>query len=72
MSDDLELVRGVLREVLVDATAPAAAKVQAARTLAELIGALGRHQTTPPSSNRAANDMSLEDIDAELDALGAA
>ena len=69
MEDDNELIRGALRDVIRDRDAPAAARVQAARTLAEIVGDLGRHADAPANPNRLANDMTLSEIDAELNAL---
>jgi len=69
MENDVELICGALREIVGDAEAPAAARVQAARSLAEIVGALGRHQDAPTRSTRPAGDMTLAEIDAELDAL---
>jgi hypothetical protein len=69
MEDDKNLILGALRDVIADRDAPAAARVQAARTLAEIIGALGRHADAPPPSNKSSGDMTLDEIDAELNAL---
>jgi hypothetical protein len=66
---DSELIRGALREVIGDSDAPASARVQAARTLAEIVGELGRQADAPANPNRSSGDMTLDEIDAELDAI---
>ena len=42
-----DFITETLRGIMADATAPAAARAQAARTLAEMVGALGRHSAPP-------------------------
>jgi len=69
LQSDSELIRGALRDVIGDRDAPASARVQAARTLAEIVGELGRHAETPTRSGRSSGDMTLTEIDAELDAI---
>ena len=69
LQTDSELILGALRDVIGDRDAPAASRVQAARTLAEIVGDLGRHAETPTRSGRSSGDMTLLEIDAELDAL---
>ena len=69
MQTDSDIILAALRDVINDKTAAAAARVQAARTLAEIAGLLGKHQDAPTRpGTRAAGDMSLAEIDAELDA----
>lgn len=46
-ADDGLLIRQTLRDLLADPICPAAAKAQAARTLAEMGGLLGKHQDKP-------------------------
>jgi hypothetical protein len=53
---DPDVARRVLREVALDATAPAAARAQAARTLLELAGQLGRHAEDPADKRQSALD----------------
>lgn len=66
LEDDRLLVRATLREVM-SSDAPAAAKAQAARTLAELTGLLGRHQDKPDSQDsRALSALSQDELRAEL------
>jgi len=64
--EDLELARRVLREVAQDGEAPPAARAGAARTLLELIGALGRHAAPPPDPSRALSEMDAGELRAEL------
>ena len=70
--DNSLLIGKTLRAVLTDPGAPAAAKVQAARTLAEMDGLLGRHQSEPVKSTQPAADMSPAEIERELQAIDAA
>ena len=63
---DTELARSALRAVAGDATAPPAARAQAARTLAEMAGALGRHALAPVTDTRPLTDLSAADLRAEL------
>ena len=57
-----ELVRQIMR----DGAAPAAARAQAARTLAEMVGALGRHAAPPASEAKPVAEMTREELEAEL------
>lgn len=59
-----------LLAVASDATSPAAARAQAARTLLELDGALGPGRV-PDTGKRPVSEMTLADIDAEISALEA-
>lgn len=63
---DTELARRALRAVLVDPLAPAASRAQAARTLAEIAGALGRHAQAPREALGPLTDMTPEQLRAEL------
>jgi len=66
---DQELAREALRSILTDRTAPAAAKASAARTLAELAGALGRHAKPVDDDLPDAFAMTRSEINAELSGL---
>lgn len=69
LSDDAELAKQALRDVIRDANAPAAAKAQAARTLAELAGAIGRNAKPPADAGRPLGELTRADLEAELAAL---
>lgn len=63
---DRLLVRETLRKVM-SSDAPAAAKAQAARTLAELTGLLGKHQDKPDENDsKPLSAMSQAELRAEL------
>lgn len=64
--------RAALEDVVKDQQTPAAAKVFAARTLAEMDGQIGKHQA-PPSTRATAPLASLSrvDLEAELGRLRA-
>jgi hypothetical protein len=49
-----------------DADAPASAKAQASRTLAEMNGQLGRHSKPATDDQPDPNNMTLAQIEAEL------
>lgn len=70
--DDMALAKTALREVMQDATAPAAARAAAARTVLELTGALGRHAAAPIDPSRPTSELSRGDLLAELAAIEAA
>jgi len=55
-----------LQLIVCDATAPAAARVAAARTLLEMSGRIGKHQPKPAAGSLRPGEMSLSEIDAEL------
>lgn len=59
-SDD-DIARETLRAICQDATASASAKASAARTLAEMAGAIGRH-AEKPNKNKDLADMTLEEL----------
>lgn len=63
---DADLVRNTLRAICSDATAPVAAKAQAARTLAEMAGALGRHSAPPTPPSKPVASLTLAELEAEL------
>ena len=61
------LARAALRAVIKDKLAPPAAKAQAARTLAEMSGVLGRHQDKPNKMDTAPlSGLSQAELKAEL------
>ncbi len=61
------LILETCRTVATDPNAPAAARVQAARTLAEMAGLLGKVQTGALDTGETREaEMSPEDIDREL------
>lgn len=49
-------------EVAKDKTAPPAARVQAARTLAEAAGVVGRHAESPAGKRKSVADMTLDEL----------
>lgn len=69
--DDETLAKAALRAVMLDPTAPAAAKAQAARTMLELSGSLGKHAKPPVDPSRSLAEMTPEELRAELEAMGA-
>ena len=69
---DIALALAALRAVAADPEAPAAARGQAARTLLEVRGSLGRHAAPPATAERALASMSRADIAAEIARLRAA
>lgn len=68
---DAELVRRTLRLIMLDANAPAAAKAQAARTLAEMAQMLGRDRVPPPDPSKPVGELTRAELEAELAALAA-
>lgn len=62
-------VAATLKALILDETTPAAAKVNAARTLAEIDGLIGRHQTPPERGTPALASLSRDDLVAELERL---
>lgn len=70
-AQDVDLVRETLRAICRDPSAPAAARAQAARTLAELANALGRHAPPPPPPvTKPLAQMTRAELEAELARLG--
>lgn len=63
---DQDLVLEVLRSVMADPDAPAAARTQAARTLAEVKGMVGRHAAPPDLDTKPSSIMSRAELEAEL------
>ena len=61
MPENKQQIIKVLREVALDKTAPAAARVSAVKTLAELDGLLGRH-AEKPNAKKDLDDMTLEEL----------
>lgn len=55
--------------ILENPSFPAAARVQAARTLAELEGRIGRHQAAPERDSRPIAALSRDELIGELDRL---
>ncbi len=68
-AEDKALIRLTLRQIMTDPTAPAAAKAQAARTLAEMVGQLGRN-AKPPSDGKPVGSLTRAEIMAELASIG--
>lgn len=67
---DVSLALDTLRDVARDPTAPAAARGQAARTLLEAKGVLGRHAEPPPKvSDAPVSSLSRAELERELGAL---
>lgn len=69
MTMDRALAAQALRDVIADQDAPAAAKTQAARTLLEMEGALGKHQTPPVATRQDLSTMTRAEILAEIERL---
>lgn len=63
---DLSLARQTLRDIMRDPLASAAAKASAARTLAEMAGALGRHAKPPADSDRPLHEMTRAELEQAL------
>lgn len=70
-SSDADLVRETLREIMRDKDAPASAKAQAARTMAEMTMQLGRNQREPVDPGQPVKEMTRAAIEAELKAMKA-
>jgi hypothetical protein len=68
---DAELVKSSLRKVLLDQNATPAAKASAARTLAEIVGIIGRNSKPPSDDGKPLASMSRDEMAAELAALEA-
>ena len=64
--DDETLAKAALRSVMLDKAAPAAAKAQAARTMLELLGSLGRHAKPPVDESRSLAEMTPDELRREL------
>jgi hypothetical protein len=70
--DDIDIAKEALRAVMLDPTAPAAARAAAARTVLELNGALGRNAAPPIDPSKPTSELSRGDLLAELALLEAA
>lgn len=62
-----QVAERALLAVAKDDTAPAAARAQAARTLAEMAGALARTKAAP--SDKPPSEMTMAELDARIGAL---
>jgi hypothetical protein len=58
-----------LKSIVSDPKAPAAARVNAARTLAEMDGQIGRHQIVPERDTPSLATLSRDELIAELERL---
>jgi hypothetical protein len=68
--DTRELALAALRDICGNPDAPAAARAQAARTLLEIDGSLGKHALPPiKPGNKPLAELSREEMAAELQAL---
>ena len=70
-AQDTENTRKTLQAIADDPSAPASARVQAARTLAEMSGQIGRLQRTA-DGQRPVRDLTRAELEAELVSLRAA
>ena len=68
---DGDLVRATLRAIMADTLAPAAAKAQAARTLAEITNQIGRNSEPAPDAARPVRGLSRADLERELAGIAA-
>jgi hypothetical protein len=66
MSDLANIATGTLREVMTDKQAPASARVQAARTVLELAGELGRGKLDP-EVDRPLSELSADELTRMID-----
>jgi hypothetical protein len=65
----IELAKATLQAICVSSDAPSNAKATAARTLLELVGALGRHADPSSMNTTPASEMSLEQLEARIASL---
>jgi hypothetical protein len=65
----IELAKETLQAICISQEAPSNAKATAARTLLELVGALGRHADPTALNTVPASEMSLEQLEARIAAL---
>ena len=65
----IELARQTLSAICLSPDAPSNAKATAARTLLELVGALGRHSDPSAMNTIPASEMSLEQLEARIASL---
>lgn len=68
-ADTIELAKATLTQICLAKDAPSNAKATAARTLLELVGALGRHADPSALNTIPASEMSLEQLEARIAAL---
>jgi hypothetical protein len=68
-AETIELAKETLRQICVAPDAPSNAKATAARTLLELVGALGRHADPSSMNTIPASEMSLEQLEARIASL---
>ncbi len=67
---DVELIKKTLRDAMSEKDTPTAAKVSAARTMADLLGMGGRH-TKPLDLNKPVNEMTADELEREIAAIQA-
>lgn len=67
--ETIELAKTTLQTICLSSDAPSNAKATAARTLLELVGALGRHANPSDMNIIPASEMSLEQLEARIAAL---
>jgi hypothetical protein len=67
--ETIELAKATLQQICIAPDAPSNAKATAARTLLELVGALGRHADPGAMNTLPASEMSLEQLEARIAAL---
>jgi hypothetical protein len=65
----IELAKATLQQICLASDSPSNAKATAARTLLELVGALGRHADPTSMNTLPASEMSLEQLEARIAAL---
>ena len=68
-AETIELAKRTLCQICVASDAPSNAKATAARTLLELVGALGRHADPTSMNTIPASEMSLEQLEARIASL---
>jgi hypothetical protein len=68
-AETIELAKETLRQICITPDAPSNAKATAARTLLELVGALGRHADPSSMNTIPASEMSLEQLEARIASL---
>ena len=67
--ETIELAKETLCQICIASDAPSNAKATAARTLLELVGALGRHADPTALDTIPASEMSLEQLEERIRAL---
>jgi hypothetical protein len=65
----IELAKETLQQICLAPSSPSNAKASAARTLLELVGALGRHADPTSMNTIPASEMSLEQLEARIASL---